>query len=71
MHPTRSQHPSLVSNTRTAHIASSGETVVGVCIFLDEGDLRELGVDPEAEHQIEYTINSSTQHLVVTSGIVD
>ena len=71
MSPTHRQHPSLVSHTRTAHIASSGESVVGVCIFLDEVDLRELGVDPEEERRIEYTIDTSTHHLVVVSGGVD
>jgi len=71
MSPTQRQHQSLASHTRTANLAISGGSVVGVCIFLDEGDLRELGVDPEEDRLIEYTIDTSTQHLVVMDGGVD
>jgi hypothetical protein len=58
-------HQSLASHSRTARIAISGEDVAGVCIFLNEEDLRTLDITPDEVCHVLYTIDVENHQLAI------
>lgn len=64
----QAHHQSLIARTRTARIAVSGEHVAGVCIFLTEGDLRELNIDLHESRYVRYSIDVETRQLEVAES---